>query len=441
MPDRPHLQASIPPPNTPLYATLLVPTPSRGRPSSLPRPLSLSHPSPSPSSARTPGPGTPTPSKSSTFNFTQLLLAGVSGSSSGSGPIPPLSSPRVKDAAGPMQAARGLMSTRQALSMGTTTVNFRRFVPRSGVVFWLQDRVEEVLMWKRGWQVTAAWMAGYTFLCFFPRLILLLPHVALLCVLLPSYLQHQSAEKDESSPPPGTLPLPVEGSTEWLANVQAIQNLMGFASDVYDLATPLIPHLTHRTSYSIPLTRFLLLTLLLTLPLLPYLPLRPLFLFLGLAPFLLTHPSVRALTSHPFVQQVQSLARLSLERGKNDDSLSAEQWAARSRGERAWGAVETWERESLRLPDGVTDTAGKQWLPEGARSAFEVALIPGWAWVESEEWVCDLLGTWAGGGADAEGWVYADELGRNLEDGQGVRVLRRRRWTRRIWRVPKGEKA
>ncbi|KZT56865.1 hypothetical protein CALCODRAFT_550643 [Calocera cornea HHB12733] len=333
------------------------------------------------------------------------------------------------------------MSTRQPMSVGTTTVNFRRFVPRSGVVFWVLDRVEEVLMWKRGWRVTAAWMAGYAFLCFFPRMILLLPHLVLLCVLLPSWLQRRAAENNEASPPPTTLPLPVEGSTEWLANLQAIQNLMGFASDLYDLATPLIPHLTHRTSYSVPITRFLLLTFLLLLPLLPYLPLRPLFLTAGLLPFLLTHPSTLALASHPLTQQLQNLARLALERGKNDDALAPEHWAARARGERAWGSVETWERESLRLPEGAPDTAAKAWLPEGSRSAFEVALIPGWAFVQPEEWVCDLLGSWAGGGADAEGWVYADEMGRNLGAEDGGRALRRRRWTRRIWRVPKAEKA
>jgi hypothetical protein len=58
-----------------------------------------------------------------------------------------------------------LLSTRDPLSIPITTVNFRRFVAKSGAMFWVQDRVEEVVMWKKGWKVTAVWMAVYGFLC------------------------------------------------------------------------------------------------------------------------------------------------------------------------------------------------------------------------------------------------------------------------------------
>ena len=58
-----------------------------------------------------------------------------------------------------------LLSAREPLAIQTTTVNFRRFVARSGPVFWLQDRIEEVIMWKKGWSVTCVWMAIYAFLC------------------------------------------------------------------------------------------------------------------------------------------------------------------------------------------------------------------------------------------------------------------------------------
>jgi hypothetical protein len=54
---------------------------------------------------------------------------------------------------------------RDPLSIPITTVNFRRFVSKVGPVFWLQDRLEEILMWRRGWTVTSAWMAFYAFLC------------------------------------------------------------------------------------------------------------------------------------------------------------------------------------------------------------------------------------------------------------------------------------
>jgi len=64
--------------------------------------------------------------------------------------------------------ARGdqaLLSSRDPLSIQIMTVNFRRFVSRVGPIFWLQDRVEEIIMWRRGWMLTSTWMALYAFLC------------------------------------------------------------------------------------------------------------------------------------------------------------------------------------------------------------------------------------------------------------------------------------
>lgn len=59
----------------------------------------------------------------------------------------------------------GLLSSKEPLSLPTTTNNFRRFALRSGPIFWLQDRVEEIVMWKKSYKVTAAWMCTYAFLC------------------------------------------------------------------------------------------------------------------------------------------------------------------------------------------------------------------------------------------------------------------------------------
>jgi hypothetical protein len=63
------------------------------------------------------------------------------------------------------QGSGNLISTRGPLSIPVTTANFRRFVPKVGPVFWLLDRIEEILMWKKGWKVTTVWMAVYAFLC------------------------------------------------------------------------------------------------------------------------------------------------------------------------------------------------------------------------------------------------------------------------------------
>jgi hypothetical protein len=58
-----------------------------------------------------------------------------------------------------------LLSTRDPLSVHTTTVNFRKFVSRVGPFFWLQDGIEEIVNWKKGWKVTVMWMIAYRFLC------------------------------------------------------------------------------------------------------------------------------------------------------------------------------------------------------------------------------------------------------------------------------------
>ncbi|KAI6151326.1 hypothetical protein EDD17DRAFT_1148400 [Pisolithus thermaeus] len=132
------------------------------------------------------------------------------------------------------QSSQTLLSTRDPLSFPIVTSNFRRFVARVGPVFWLQDRIEEIILWKKGWKRTVVWLAAYGFICYFPRLILLLPHALLLGVMLTCY------------PAPGSPPVPLkvnEGTADWQANIQAIQNLMGAFSDAHDTIVPLLSFL------------------------------------------------------------------------------------------------------------------------------------------------------------------------------------------------------
>ena len=102
-----------------------------------------------------PNPAEPTaatPAKTMLSNLPAMLLASSAG-------IP---------ASGSFSGQRGpgpLISTRDPLSIPTTTANFRRFVSKVGPIFWLQDRIEEILMWKRGWKATTVWMAVYAFFC------------------------------------------------------------------------------------------------------------------------------------------------------------------------------------------------------------------------------------------------------------------------------------
>ena len=147
--------------------------------------------------------------------------------------------------------SKSLLSSRDPISIPMMTSNFKRFVSVIGPVFWLQDRIEEIMLWKCGWLKTTAWMASYAFFCsfqflhvlehlthlcklgFYPRLLLLLPQVAIIGIILATY-PYPPTSSSSSDPlfyaaddPLSLSGPPTEGSIPWQANIQGIQNLMG----------------------------------------------------------------------------------------------------------------------------------------------------------------------------------------------------------------------
>lgn len=160
-------------------------------------------------------------------------------------------------------------------------------------------------------------MSAYAFLCYFPRLIFLLPHIALIAIILASY--------PYTSDPNIATPVS-ESSVNWQANLQAIQNLMGFIADIYDFVEPHTHHLilspshfpfnplpsqSSRASTNFSLSRYppyILTLLVLTFPPLlfilssPFFPIRILCLVIGLGPLACTHPLVRPF--YPFLGQI-----------------------------------------------------------------------------------------------------------------------------------------
>lgn len=193
------------------------PTPSPIR-TSLPHPQP-DHPHPQPTSLLSP--------TNAALNFLpNVLMSSVP-------TIPPHEKPKKRKTGQPP-----LLSVKDPLSLTIMSANFRRFVSKVGPVFWLQDRVEEIALWRRGWKVTSTWIAAYAFLCghfthpliffsdyfvsgYFPRLLLLLPQAAIIAVILATY-KYSSPSFDPSST------VQEEESVAWQANIQAIQNLMGF---------------------------------------------------------------------------------------------------------------------------------------------------------------------------------------------------------------------
>lgn len=84
--------------------------------------------------------------------MSHLLPSTLPAKATSSAPLP--APGRVKD----------LSSQREPLSLPAMTNNFRRFVARCGVLFWFQDRVEEVLYWRKpAW--TYAYMLTWCFIC------------------------------------------------------------------------------------------------------------------------------------------------------------------------------------------------------------------------------------------------------------------------------------
>ncbi|KAH9065284.1 integral peroxisomal membrane peroxin-domain-containing protein [Lactarius vividus] len=332
-----------------------------------------------------------------------------------------------------------LMSTRDPLSVPITTVNFRRFISRIGPVFWLQDRIEEIVTWRKGWKVTALWMAVYSFLCYYPRLILLLPNVVILAIIIASHPQRTNPGTgsfiiEEIQPPPRAQAR--EGSAEWLANIQGIQNLMGIVADLHDAAFPYILHLTFATSYTPYIFSIIFLSTILALPFLSFVPLRPLFLIGGLVPFAVTHPFIQRTFSLIFSTLPLRYCRARLVRLIDNDGLKDRHWQSELR------EVELFENERWRVAwtrgrdgwSGVTADGGGD-----VSSNLTFLLEPGWLFVETEDWRADIEAKWSQGGADDSGWVYTNDAWLEPHASpvaewktQGS-MTRRKRWTRRIY--------
>ncbi|KAF9447007.1 hypothetical protein P691DRAFT_672356 [Macrolepiota fuliginosa MF-IS2] len=409
-----------------------------------------------------------------------------------------------------------LLSSRDPLSLPIMTQNFKRFVAKVGPVFWFQDRVEEILFWKGGWKRTATWMTLYVFLCYFPRTILLIPHTILIGIILSTYPWASSASPSTPSSPSDTSSTPTqqpaEGTAAWQANLQGIQNLMGFVAEMTTLTQPYTYHLsltplhltpstsnisshaspTTRSPYTPQILTLLVVTFfpLLVLIHLPTFPIREVALFVGLAPFIATHPTVRALAPtllhsaqisipailsryerfitliHPSLTKwIHMPIRTTIERFIDNDRLPDEIWRAEIR------EVELFENERYDGIPPVIESTGQGWskanLRQGERSAWtrgrdgwtgigpedEIRSVPlqflcssnltfslsqNWRFVPTEDWRKDLTGDWAGcGGADEDAWVYTNDAWLGPRPGVysagGGSVTRRRRWVRRVW--------
>ncbi|EJF63515.1 integral peroxisomal membrane peroxin-domain-containing protein [Dichomitus squalens] len=371
------------------------------------------------------------------------------------------------------KGAPRLLSNKDPLSLPITTVNFKRFVSKSGPIFWLQDRVEEIVLWKKSWKDTLVWMAAYAFICYFPRLVLLVPHAIALGILLATHPAIKGKEGADSSSPKVVQASPPnqagETSVDYLANLQAIQNLMGVVSDGHDFAMQFAPYWTYSSPYTSLILSFVLVSFLALVPLVNLIPMRTSCLILGLLPFFVTHP----FTQHklfPALQRSGAMLNTLRERVMrfiDDDKLEDKHWRTELREVELWEnerwvrdassgsgdptkAEGTWSKNNLRPGERLAWTRGRDgWsgvADDGSgqvSSNLTFSLSPGWTFVETEDWRPDLAGSWAAPeGADESGWVYSNDSWLDthphpLEEWMsGGGMTRRRRWTRRIYYRP-----
>ncbi|KAF7309941.1 hypothetical protein MIND_00366600 [Mycena indigotica] len=432
---------------------------------------SLPHPPPPPLHRRSESASSITsPTKTAVNLLPQMLLSSLPSNESGA----TNNNPRA--AKQPASSKGKLLSSRDPLSVPILTVNFKRFVERVGPIFWLQDRIEEVVMWRRGWQVTGAWIAGWAFLCYFPRLILLLPQIILIGIMLATHPEETPGVKN------GTAKSAEEPNTtvDWQANIQGIQNLMGFVADAEAMLQPYLPILTHRSPYSTHILTILFVSLLpgVIIVSLPHFPLRTIALLAGVVPLLCTHPWVSAhlprlvAIAHANFEQTALIkkirARMDMKgnaslraltvRVLDDANLTDECWTAEIR------EVELFENERFAGPDSNHQEWSKSNLRDGERSGWTrgrdgwsgvggsgavssnltFSLDPGWAFITTEDWRADVDARWAridgaGEPGDEDGWVYTNDAWTELRPPSASYapnvggVTRRRRWIRRIW--------
>ncbi|KAK1926478.1 integral peroxisomal membrane peroxin-domain-containing protein [Papiliotrema laurentii] len=470
-------------------------------------------PEPKPTASFPPAPAAAPPSRKFSVPTTASLSTNVSDMLLSSLLPPNLPKiPQTNKAGGPGRP-RELSTQREALSLPLVSNNFRRFVTKVGPVFWLQDRVEEVLFWRKP-KWTWAYLIVWTFIAFNPRILLLLPSATLILVLihihekthpLPSLLgvtlsASSATQRVHSSPtlaqngftatngPDGEVPVvppkEAESGVDYYMNLQAIQNLMGQISDIYDYVAPRLAQLSNPSTSPnrLPITTTHLILLLLPptlfLPLIPSCLMPYLLLPLGYLPPLLFHPNlfpfILALPRHPTLLRLRAAA----ERVLLTDSLSDDIGRGRI------ASVEVWENERLdpaiaakppvgALPQGAWSSRflragerapwvkvireGALWKNEEAtgvdkkegESKMVLALKDEWDFIPGEEWRVDTCGLWADAGADEDGWSYTDDSWQNpaptpfteaeaTTDKQlpGLalrRITRRRRWWRRVY--------
>ncbi|GAA5952619.1 hypothetical protein JCM10213_005638 [Rhodosporidiobolus nylandii] len=329
-----------------------------------------------------------------------------------------------------------VQGSKEALSVGATTVNFRRFVQKSGLIFVAQDAVEAVFRWEDPAK-TCFFGALWALLCYWPTLALFIPNVTLVAVLLHTYQAKRrapggaAAVEAQDGPTGLAKEPPAEAGVDYFANLQNIQITMGRVADLTDQLRSLVPYLTWRDER---LTRALLHSAVVSsfaLALLaPFIPWRLVFFLLGEGALLAGHPLSQALlaqsVAYARTPEKEKKRRQMLRRLLEDDEL---------RDEELDGGCEVVEVQRLEVESRQPGGPEAGWTSEATVGG---ELPQGFRWLgEWEEPVA------VEGAVDLEGWTYISIDGSRSatpfvqgEKGPVYAQSRRRRMTRRAIRNP-----
>ncbi|GAA5905759.1 Pex29p [Sporobolomyces salmoneus] len=285
-----------------------------------------------------------------------------------------------------------VQSGKEPLSLQATSVNFRRFVQKSGPVFVAQDAAEAVFRWEDP-PKTVFFALCWAFICWYPPLVLFIPNLVLVAVLLTTYNARQGHNPPPDSPRgPTTLSAapPTEGSVDYLKNLQNIQIMMGRIASASDFGRSLVPYLTwHDARVSLALLHISVVSSFVLALLAPYIPWRLVFLILGEGLFVLCHPVVvtflTSILSSPRAKMIQKQKQQELKRLLEDDGLNDEE-------------VEMELIEIVRIEMETRTTDGQTWEGE---------VVIGGELPKGAEWLGDWMDCSPEDGAVAEdGWTY-----------------------------------
>ncbi|EXJ57794.1 uncharacterized protein A1O5_12352 [Cladophialophora psammophila CBS 110553] len=231
--------------------------------------------------------------------------------------------------------------SRPAFSLPLMTYNFRRFNARIGIVFVFQYRINRLLTWRKPTH-TLSLLATYSFICLDPYLLIVVPlAIALFHIMIPAFTSrhpppprstissaNMTTEYHQAYTGPALAPAAVikpasETSKDFFRNMRDLQNSMADFSNVHDW---LVANVTPATNFSderFSSQLFLYLIILTTLSFITahLLPWRLIFLVLGWAVIISSHPRAQA-----WLLKMQKQAEVETTLALNDPNLKHQKY-------------------------------------------------------------------------------------------------------------------